>query len=114
MTDSDKSRVADIATNAICPQCRKHHSSDEQGVLVDAIKSNWLRIDQIVRQFEGAVALSQQSERRSFEVCLNRIAAIIPSASICDVAYIIALWRGGNRCGADLPAYVVPAKVAAP
>lgn len=111
MKVSDQSRIAEVATNAICPQCRQQHSIDEHGALVGSIKKNWLRIDQIVRQFERAVLVSQQSERLSFELCLARISEIIPSASTCDVAYIIALWRGGQPpCGQGLTAYVVPAK----
>lgn len=111
---SEKSRVAEIASSAVCPQCKQLHSTEDQDVLVGAIKKNWKRIDQIVGRFERAIAVSQQSERLNFQLCLAQIAEIIPSASICDVAYIIALWRGNNLCSAELPAYSIPEKVALP
>jgi hypothetical protein len=109
---SEKSRVAEIAGSECCTQCKRLHNSDDQGVLVATIEKNWNLIDQIVRCFERAVAVNPKSERLNFEICLAEISEIIPSASICDVAYIIALWRGNNGCGADVAGYTIPENVA--
>lgn len=114
MMTSVRSHGAETFGNSVCPHCRQIHSTEEQGVLVGAIKKNWKRIDQIVRRFEDAIAANQKSERLNFEICLAQVAEVIPAASICDVAYIIALWRGHNLCSAELPAYVIPEKVVLP
>jgi hypothetical protein len=114
MATSEEFHGAETFGNSVCPQCRQLHSTEEQGVLVGAIQKNWKRIDQIVRRFEDAIAVNQKSERMNFEFCLAQVAEVIPAASICDVAYIIALWRGNNLCGAELPAYVIPEKVVLP
>ena len=114
MATSVKSHGAEISGNTVCPQCRQLHSTEEQGILVGAIKKNWKRIDQIVRRFEDAIAANQKTERLNFEICLAQVAEVIPGASICDVAYIIALWRGSNLSNAEFPAYVIPEKVVLP